>query len=258
MIILYLCGHNINVNDIRNYFSDSLIKLQSFPNITNNFKNLLTMATINLEDLLKGVKPEVASFKEIAEKLFKNYCIVKQYENAKDSGVEIYYFKEIEFYLYTNKHTDNRHVYPRICKTGQWFVHYSGVDIAFETKLDGKKINQCGGILIRALRKKRTNEIIAGPLRCLMELFNYSNTFPSIVQMKDFVFYDKDLQKNTHRIGFKESEPKKYRFYINEENDKHIIKDVPQYKKDDIVIENKKYTYDFKQADNNTQESSAN
>lgn len=38
MIILYLCGHNINVNDIRNYFSDSLIKLQSFPNITNNFK----------------------------------------------------------------------------------------------------------------------------------------------------------------------------------------------------------------------------
>lgn len=257
MIILYLCGHNINVNDIRNYFSDSLIKLQSFPNITNNFKNLLTMATTNLEDLLKKVEPKESSFENIARELFSNYCIVKQYENAKGSGEDTYYFKEIEFYLYTNKHTDNRHVYPRICKTGQWFVHYSGVDIAFETKLDGKKINQCGGILIRALRKKRTNEIIAGPLRCLMELFNYSNTFPSIVQMKDFVFYDKDLQ-NTHRIGFKESEPKKNRFYINEENDKHIIKDVPQYKKDDIVIENKKYTYDFKQADDKPQESSAN
>ena len=166
MIILYLCGHNINVNDIRNYFSDSLIKLQSFPNINNNFKNLLTMATTNLEDLLKKVEPKESSFENIARELFSNYCIVKQYENAKGSGEDTYYFKEIEFYLYTNKHTDNRHVYPRICKTGQWFVHYSGVDIAFETKLDGKKINQCGGILIRALRKKRTNEIIAGPLRC--------------------------------------------------------------------------------------------
>ena len=217
------------------------------------------MATTNLENLLKGVKPEVVSFKEIAEKLFKNYCIIKQYENAKDSGVEIYYLKEIEFYLYTNEHTDNRLVYPRICKVGQWFVHYSGVDIAFETKLNGKKVNQCGGILIRALRKKGTNDIIAGPLRCLMELFNYCKTFPtlSIIQLEDIVFDDKDLQ-NTHRIGFEESEPKKYRFYINEENDKHIIKDVPQYKKDDIVIENKKYTYNFKQADNNTQESSAN
>ena len=66
MIILYLCGHNINVNDIRNYFSDSLIKLQSFPNITNNFKNLLTMATTNLEDLLKKVEPKESSFENIA------------------------------------------------------------------------------------------------------------------------------------------------------------------------------------------------
>ena len=252
MIILYLCGHNINVNDIRNYFSDSLIKLQSFPNITNNFKNLLTMATTNLEDLLKKVEPKESSFENIARELFSNYYIVKQYENANGSGEDTYYFKEIEFYLYTKEHKDNNLVYPRICKAGQWFVHYSGVDIAFETRLNGKEVNQCGGILIRALRKEGTNEIIAGPLRCLMELFNYCNTFPSIVQMKDFVFYDKDLQ-NTHRIGFKESEPKKYRFYINEENDKHIIKDVPQYKKDDIVIENKKYTYNFKQADNNTQ-----
>lgn len=243
MIILYLCGHNINVNDIRNYFSDSLIKLQSFPNITNNFKNLLTMATTNLEDLLKKVEPKESSFENIARELFSNYCIVKQYENANGSGEDTYYFKEIEFYLYTKEHKDNNLVYPRICKAGQWFVHYSGVDIAFETKIDGKKINQCGGILIRALRKK--DEIIAGPLRCLMELFNYCKKFPSIEYSKGIQSINNPLPK--HRIGFKEREPKNYRFYIKEENDKLTIenKDVPQYKKDEIVIGNKKYTYDF-------------
>lgn len=247
MIILYLCGHNINVNDIRNYFSDSLIKLQSFPNITNNFKNLLTMATTNLEDLLKKVEPKESSFENIARELFSNYCIVKQYENAKGSGEDTYYFKEIEFYLYTKEHKDNNLVYPRICKAGQWFVHYSGMDIAFETKLDGKKINQCGGILIRALRKKRTNEIIAGPLRCLMELFNYCDTFPNIKYSKGIQSVDDNFSKR-NRIGIttdKKPDVNNYRFYINEEKDKHTLKDVPLYNKDEIIIGNKRYTYDF-------------
>lgn len=253
MIILYLCGHNINVNDIRNYFSDSLIKLQSFPNITNNFKNLLTMATTNLEDLLKKVEPKVSSFYNIARELFSNYYILKKYDNAKGSGEDIYYFQEIEFYLYTKEHKDDKNVYPRICKTGQWFVHYSGVDIAFETRLNGKEVNQCGGILIRALRKEGTNEIIAGPLRCLMELFNYCNTFPSIEPKKKKIMFNDEGLKITSRIGI--SDDKEYRFYIEpkEESDKHVIKnkDVPQYPphKDDIVIEDKKYTYNFKQKD---------
>lgn len=50
-------------------------------------------------------------FSDIAKNLFANYQIAK--------GNTRYDFEEIEFYLYTEKHRDNNHVYPRDCEAGE-------------------------------------------------------------------------------------------------------------------------------------------
>jgi hypothetical protein len=69
---------------------------------------------------------------------------------------------EIEFYWASPGHTDNstyqrNHVDP---KHGDWFFHYSGVDIALKNEiLDG-----FGGILIRGIYSLKENKIYKGPM----------------------------------------------------------------------------------------------
>ena len=112
-----------------------------------------------IEKLKSLLTPETP-FKEIAEMLFQNFHIEK--------GDIRYDFLEIEYYSSLTDENE-KITYKRICEAGDWFPHYSGVDIAF--KSDEK---QYGGILIRSLLKTQNNqkEFIAGPLRCSCELFN--------------------------------------------------------------------------------------
>lgn len=78
--------------------------------------------------------------KEIAKKLLENYCI--EYGEKK-----YYYFAEIEFYYYDKERWNdewNEKTYPRDKKdAGDFFFHYSGVDICFNSKFEEGKF---GGI----------------------------------------------------------------------------------------------------------------
>ena len=76
-----------------------------------------------------------------------------------------------------------------------WFFHYSGVDIAFETKQEGSELLQFGGILIRSIIKHeegKKDEIVAGPLRCQQEIFNGCKEIPAI-ELKS--------ERSNHKIG---------------------------------------------------------
>lgn len=95
----------------------------------------LTKAFTVLDDNNTDTASE--EFLKIAKKLFEEYQIAK--------GDARYDFEEVEFYLYTENHKDNNHVYPRICKAGEWFVHYSGVDLTFQTLKEYNKITQFAG-----------------------------------------------------------------------------------------------------------------
>lgn len=174
-----------------------------------------------------------SEFDIIAKKLFQEYQIAK-------SNIR-YDFEEVEFYLYTEKHKDNNHVYPRDCKAGEWFVHYSGVDLTFETLREGDKITQCGGILIRRI-KKVGGDSVGGPLRCLMELSNGQEEPKLVKKEKIEVKFDP-----TPRIGIKNDgvqDKRKYRFVANKET--QISTRCPQYTKDGIEIKDKKYKYEPK------------
>lgn len=104
------------------------------------------------------------TFKGIAKKLFENYYI--------QCGEKKYYFAEIEFYYYEKEKLCadwNRKTYPRTDKqVGDFFFHYSGFDICFESCFDKGKF---GGILVRSLRDEKGN-FITGPLVCLLEILN--------------------------------------------------------------------------------------
>ena len=171
-------------------------------------------------------------FDTIAKKLFEEYQIAK--------GNTRYDIEEVEFYLYTVNHTDNKHVYPRVCKAGEWFVHYSGVDLTFKTCINkDNKVTQCGGILIRRI-KKENSTAIGGPLRCLMELFNGQDAPLLVKKEKKEVDY-----KATPRIGIKNKnvqDERKYRFVIS--NLKPEIETIiPQYTIEGIEKKEKKYKY---------------
>lgn len=139
--------------------------------------------------IIKSDEDVEAKFKQIANALFQNYHIEK--------GTDIYDFLEIEFYYYSKQHPDIV-TYHRTIDGGKWFLHASGVDIAFQSKVEtdekGKidNVNSFfGGILIRSLSKRTTNDssrVIGGPRRCLFELFSgidvfnpQSNDFPKLV-----------------------------------------------------------------------------
>ena len=103
---------------------------------------------------------------EIANDLFNSYCI--------DCGEKKYYFAEIEFYYYEKGRWDkewNEKTYPRKDKkAGDFFFHYSGFDICFESSFD-KDNAKFGGILIRSL-KDATGKFITGPSVCSLEILN--------------------------------------------------------------------------------------
>ncbi|WP_162910571.1 hypothetical protein [Hymenobacter oligotrophus] len=152
---------------------------------------ILVRHTSTMEFL--SIKKETESeFESIAQKLFDSYAI--QTNNA------LYRLIEIEFYWNSPNHADNstykrRHVDP---KAGDWFFHYSGVDIALKNDETGGY----GGILLRSIYDIDRKTIIKGPMVCAMKLFSENNAFTQSIktQIVEHNFPKSQIIKRT-RIG---------------------------------------------------------
>lgn len=119
-------------------------------------------------------KDTEGSFDRIASELINKHAI-----KVEDT---IYRIIEIEFYWNSISHTDNstysrKYVDP---KTGEWFFHYSGVDIALRNKETGGY----GGILIRSIFDVNKHRIYKGPQVCAMKLFSGTNAFEESIKTK--------------------------------------------------------------------------
>jgi hypothetical protein len=146
-------------------------------------------------DFLTIVDETENEFEKIAQILFDT-CAIKTH-NA------IYRFVEIEFYWKSSSHQDNStykriHVNP---KSGDWFFHYSGVDIALANETGG-----FGGILIRSIYDVEKKKLIKGPMVCAMKLFSETNAFSQSIktQIVPHEFKKSTIEKK-HRIGMGEN-----------------------------------------------------
>lgn len=171
----------------------------------------ITVKKMNLE-FLQIEKECEAEFEAIAEKLFNNYAI--------ENHDTIYRLTEIEFYWTSPNHPDSStyqrsHVSP---KNGDWFFHYSGVDIA----LENPKIDGYGGILIRGIYSLKEKKVYKGPLICVMKLFSGTSAFSSSIKTRIIEYrFDKLKPNKSARIGLGKNalvngtDKLSYRFMIN-------------------------------------------
>lgn len=167
-----------------------------------------------------------AWFKDIANQLLLHTHIVANRTH--------YRIKEIEFYYHDELHVDktvyglmpagiennglriHRHKQKQ-CVTFTWFLHYSGIDIAFGYE------NTPGGILIRAIERingDKAPELIKGPLVVMLELLNQSiNVFDSkgfellLIPASEEILGE---VKNKNRVGLTEPKDVKrhYNFFV--------------------------------------------
>lgn len=131
-------------------------------------------------------------FTNIAQALFDSYAI--------QTKKTLYRLIEIEFYWNSPNHIDNstykrNHVDP---KSGDWFFHYSGVDVA----LKNEKTGGYGGILIRSIYDIQEKIVVKGPMVCVMKLFSENNAFAKSIgtHIIPYTFDKSHIIKKT-RIG---------------------------------------------------------
>lgn len=172
------------------------------------------------DDLIKKLeKPfdglnanDAESFKDecfkIAENLINEFCI--------QCGKKKYYFAELEFYYYQTDRWNmewNEKTYPRKNKkAGDFFFHYSGFDICFDSNFD-EKMAKFGGILIRSLKDEKGN-FITGPSVCALELMNVcyeQKELPELTPCSNIE--SKICEKPIKRYGIK---------YIDQQEDKNL------------------------------------
>lgn len=123
-------------------------------------------------DFLKIEHETSQEFERIACELMNNYAI-----KTNDSEYRII---EIEFYWNSPNHKDastyqRKYVDP---KNGDWFFHYSGVDIALKNEANGGY----GGILIRSIYSITEKKAFKGPMVCAMKLFSGTNAFTESIK----------------------------------------------------------------------------
>ena len=147
-------------------------------------------------DFLTIVKENEEEFADIAQILFDDFAI--------KTHTTLYRLSEIEFYWNSIKHVDNstykrNHVDP---KSGDWFFHYSGVDIALKNETTGGH----GGILIRSLYDINNEKPVKGPMVCAMKLFSCTNAFSKSIetQIIPYKFFKSEVIKRP-RIGLGEN-----------------------------------------------------
>jgi len=163
-------------------------------------------------DFLNIKNPSETEFKAIADKFFHEYAI-KTYNS-------IYRIVEMEFYWNSKEHEDGstykrKHVDP---KAGEWFFHYSGVDIAIKNE----KTGGYGGILIRSVIDiNDDNQLYKGPMVCAMRLFSGTSAFNSTIPTSIIHHsFDKEEIYFSERIGIGQNgkingaDKHPYRFFI--------------------------------------------
>lgn len=161
-------------------------------------------------ELLKLSEQPERDFPRIANALFNDYAL--------ETTNSIYRLTDIEFYWHSPSHEDKsvysrHHVDPRV---GEWFFHYSGVDIALRDEAMGY-----GGILIRGMYDIVNSERVSGPQVCAMKLFSGYDAFNGAITTRiikhEFPRVEvcctkrKNLGKNARETGADEF---KYRFNI--------------------------------------------
>lgn len=163
-------------------------------------------------DFLNIKNESVEEFDKIANRLLNDYGI--------QNHESLFRITEIEFYWNSPTHID-RSTYSRIHvepKNGDWFFHYSGVDIA----LKSPELNGYGGILIRGIYSLMEKKVFKGPMVCAMKLFSGTNAFSTSIgtRIVEHKFEKKEffktprvgLGKNAEESGTKELE---YRYTID-------------------------------------------
>lgn len=111
---------------------------------------------------------------EIAKELFCNYGIKCDDKTFRFAEIEFYYYKKEESGENNWDAPWNKETYPRNKNAGDFFFHYSGVDICFQCNFIEKEkddeFGAFGGILIRSLLDGE--KVLAGPLFCVNAMLN--------------------------------------------------------------------------------------
>lgn len=161
--------------------SDSKSSQQNIIDIVSNCKRLINYDTINVE---------------LAKFILNNLTI--------KTGETEYNIREIEFYLYSENHTDECvHKSPNQKLFMSWYIHktpndtfksgtYKGLDLTF-----GNGTNYYG-VLIRSITNINTDQLIAGPCCVVNELLEKANTSLSDIKTN----YLNDLNKEYSAINF--------------------------------------------------------
>lgn len=193
-------------------------------------------------NFLKDIQRE--HFNEVATKLMNHYCILKH--DSRDNCDIIYRFAEIEFYLYdANEQDIDTSTYNRDCKCGEWFLHASGVDIAFETVKHGNELIRFGGILIRGIEIYKQNEqkqwrlvgVVGGPKLSMYEIFNHCSVMPDVIAIPDTFNNANNARKigdATKRIGIKDNLCQRF-----------VLEDVDWNIETERIVENKDKTGNY-------------
>lgn len=150
-------------------------------------------------EFLKIETETYEEFRKIAKKLFNCYAI----QNHETT----FRLTEIEFYWNSLSHID-KSTYERIHvnpKAGEWFFHYSGVDIALKNEEHSEKKGY-GGILIRGIYDINQTKFYKGPLVCAMKLFSCTNAFTDTIKTKIIEYSFSELEPiSTQRINLGEN-----------------------------------------------------
>lgn len=151
------------------------------------------MQFLNFDDKLKSPTYFQETFSDIAENLLNKHAI-----KTHDT---LYRIKEIEFYWHSPEHHIDNSTYKRIHvhpKNGDWYFHYSGVDIALNNEITGGY----GGILIRSILDVKNNRIYKGPMVCAMRLFSGTNAFTESIKTRIVPHnFNKEKIEATKRVG---------------------------------------------------------
>ncbi len=143
-------------------------------------------------DFFKIEQETEQEFEMIAEKLMNDYAIENQDSKYRLTEIEFYWTspKHKDFSTYQRNHVDPNH--------GDWFFHYSGVDIALKNDKNGG----FGGILIRGIHSLKENKSYRGPMVCAMKLFSGTNAFYDSIKTKIVEHkFDKLKVNKSQRIG---------------------------------------------------------
>ena len=158
-------------------------------------------------------------FKKIATELINGWAIKNHESLYRMTDLEVYWTSptHIDNSVYKRKHTDPTH--------GDWFFHYSGVDIT----LKDDTVGGYGGILIRGIYSLAEQKQYEGPLVSMMKLFSGRNAFIDPINTRivkhDFSRYivqsrsRKGLGQNAMVNG---ADKLRYRFFIDLKKSKSL------------------------------------